>query len=308
VHLEGYRKLLEAVEESRLPSRPSVIFTSNCHSSDEVFKAWTAEKVMNGTSLVIGQHGGHSGIGRFSATNDHEIAIADRFASWGWTDEERKKVTPTGQLKGFGKLRSGRFGGESALLMLNATPRYGYDLYDAPMAGQWLDYHADQCEFVEGLSPEVRRHLVVRLYEHDYGWDHADRWQDRFPDLTYEWSTDDYLASLERSRVVIATYNGATFLETIAMHLPTVVFWDPTRSGLSSRARDVFAALADVGIFHENPGSASAHLSEIWDDVEGWWGRSDVRVACDLLRDAFSRDSESTSGRIVDLLRSLQAG
>ena len=308
VYLEGYRDLLEAVESSRLPSRPRSIFTSTSQFSDEVFKAWTAEKVMNGSPLLVGQHGGHSGIGRFSATNDHEVAIADRFASWGWSDERRTKVTPTGQLKGFGRMRGGSGGSGSALLMLNANPRYSYDIYDFPVAAQWLKYHADQFEFVENLPPEVQRHLVVRLYQHDYGWDQAERWQDRFPDLTYELSTDDYLASLERSRVVISTYNGATFLETIAMHVPTIFFWDPTTSGLSTRARDVFTALADVGVFHETPGSASDHLSEVWDDVDGWWGRADVRAACDLLRGTFSRDPESTPGRVVDLLRSLQTG
>jgi putative transferase (TIGR04331 family) len=308
VYLEGYRNLLEAVEQSRLPSRPRVIFTSTSQFSDEVFKAWTAEKVMNGSPLLVGQHGGHSGIGRFSATNDHEVAIADRFASWGWADNARTKVTPTGQLKGFGRLRNRSDGGGSALLMLNVTPRYGYDLYDVPVAGQWLEYHADQCEFVENLSPEVRRSLVVRLYQHDYGWDQAERWQDRFPDLAYERSTDDYLTSLERCRVAICTYNGATFLETIAMDLPTVVFWDPKRSGLATRAHEVFAVLTEVGVFHETPGSAAAHLSEVWDDVEGWWGRADVRAACDLLRGTFSRDPEGTPDRVIGLLRSLRTG
>ncbi len=312
-YLEGYQELVEAAESSPLPERPRAIFTSSAHSSDELFKVWAAKRVERGTPLMIGQHGGTSGIARFSMTNDHEVAIADRFVTWGWSGEGDTPVKPVGQLKGFGdwsvggkrKAQVAGDSGEKALLMLGAFPRYSYDLYDIPVSSQWLSYFDDQCEFVDALSVEVRQRLVVRLYQHDFGWDQKERWKDRYPELAYERSSDDLLSSLERSRVVITTYNGATFLETMAMGIPTIVFWDPSRSGISDRAVEAFDGLEEVGVFHRTASSAAAHVSSTWGDVEGWWTRPDVVAACDSLRNQFSWDPDGTPGRVVEELRSL---
>lgn len=307
-YLEGYQDLLKATESSGLPDRPKVIFTSNAHFSDEVFKAWTAERVERGAPLMIGQHGGHSGVGRFSATNDHEVAISDRFASWGWSNGQSRSVVAVGQLKGFRPTGQRDSGNLSVLLMLNVLARYGYSLYDVPVAGQWLDYFADQCAFVDSLSNDVRQQLSVRLFEQDFGWDQEQRWRERYPDLTYESSADDLQSSLSRTRVAVSTYNGSSFLETISMDVPTIIFWDPTRSGISERARMVFDGLAAVGVFHPSPTSAARHLSTIWDDVEAWWCRSEVRAACDELRHAFSRDPRDAPARVTAELKALVSG
>src|SRR4030042_4214387 len=97
IYLEGYQQLLTIVASLPWPKRPKVIFTSNNHNSDDIFKAWAAEKVESGTPLVIGQHGGHYGCGLWSFTEKHETAIADRYLTWGWGKGEQK-LFPTGAL------------------------------------------------------------------------------------------------------------------------------------------------------------------------------------------------------------------
>ena len=98
VYLEGYTALCEQVDNLRWPSRPKAIFTSASHFYDDVFKAWCAARTEEGAPLVVGQHGGHVGTA-WSFNHDHQMAIADRFLSWGWTDPDEPKVVPVGMLK-----------------------------------------------------------------------------------------------------------------------------------------------------------------------------------------------------------------
>ena len=63
-------------------------------SADDVFKAWAGEKVEQGSPLVIGQHGGHYGVGRCSFPEDHEIAISDCYLTWGWDQKGQPRSNP----------------------------------------------------------------------------------------------------------------------------------------------------------------------------------------------------------------------
>lgn len=304
-YMEGYESLVEQSEKMGWPDRPSVVFTSNSHFGDEVFKVWVAERVERGAPLVIGQHGGHSGVGRFSSTNDHEIAISDRFFSWGWSDDNRPEVTPIGQLKGFQPLGVNHAVQADALMVLNVLPRYSYNLYDVPIAGQWIEYFEDQCAFVDELPATLREALVVRLYEHDFGWDQEKRWWDRYPDLSYQTNSVNLFSSVASARIFISTYNSAAFLESISMDIPTVVFWNTEHSSIADSAAEVFDLLGSVGIFHQDPRSASRHVASVWNDVNAWWQSQVVREARDVLMDRLSRDPRGVAERVTETLLSL---
>jgi putative transferase (TIGR04331 family) len=270
VYTEGYGQLVEQAANLPWPNQPKVIWTSNSHNSDDVFKAWAAEKNERGSPLVIGQHGGHYGMGRWSFTEDHDIAISDRYLSWGWSDR-CGRVKAVGQLKAKRPLKIRHSKQARALLVTCAVPRFSYWMYSAAVSRQWLDYFRDQCAFVACLPGSIRDALIVRLYPKDYGWDQLPRWRDRFPDLHVdqgETSIDDLI---RQSRLYISTYNATTFLESITMNVPTVMYWNQGHWELRESSEPYFADLKRVGIFHEAPESAAQHVAAIWDDIDAWW-------------------------------------
>ncbi|EMN88888.1 hypothetical protein LEP1GSC108_2446 [Leptospira weilii str. UI 13098] len=91
VYLEGYSELIQMIKRLPWPSSPQLIWTSNAHNSDEVFKTWAAEKIEKGSKLVIGQHGGNYGIAKWSFNEDHDVEISDRYLSWGWDDLSKNR-------------------------------------------------------------------------------------------------------------------------------------------------------------------------------------------------------------------------
>ena len=69
------------------------------------------------------------------------------------------------------------------VLVTSTMPRYSYEMLSATVSRQWLDYLEDQFEFCKKIGNELRKNLIVRLYQHDYGWNQKERWKDQFPNI-----------------------------------------------------------------------------------------------------------------------------
>lgn len=276
VYLEGYRELLAVIEKLPWPKRPKAIFTSISFSSDDMFKAWAAEKVESRAPLVIGQHGGNYGMALWGFTEDHQIAISDRFLTWGWSQQEQKKITPVGNLKGFGKKGVWDKDGV-ALLVEMGMPRTSYHMYSVPVARQWLDYFEEQARFVQALPEDLRDNVLVRLYSLDYGWGQKQRWLERFPKIRLDEGVQPMASLVKKSRVYISTYNATTYLESMSLNIPTIMFWNPKHWELRESAIPNFEKLKSAGIFHETPESAARQMAAVWNDVSGWWESAAVQ-------------------------------
>ncbi len=277
-YLEGYSALQSFCRDLPWPKRPQLIFTSNSYNSDDVFKAWAAEKADSGVPFVVGQHGGMFGVARWIVDEDHQVAISDSWLSWGWEDEKNPRVKPAGNFKMAG--RNLGWDPKGGALMVEMTQqRYSCTMHSSPMASQWLGYFEDQCRFVEALPKALREQLLVRLYSHDCGWDQKQRWQDRFPQICLDDGMIPIAGLIEKSRIYISTYNATTFLESLAMDIPTIMFWNPNHWELRDSAIPYFEKLKEVGVFHESPESAACQMARVWDDVAGWWTQSDVQEA-----------------------------
>lgn len=276
-YLEGYRALVSLTDNMPWPKRPRAIFTSNSFNADDVFKAWAARKVDSGTPLVIGQHGGNYGMALWNFNEDHQIAIADQFLTWGWSAPDSNNITPIGNFKGFGKRQEADEAGV-ALLVEMTMPRQSYHMYSVPVAaGQWLAYFEDQCRFVQVLPTDLREQLLVRLYSQDYGLGQRQRWQARFPGIKLDEGAQPMAALLNKTRLYISTYNATTYLESLSLNFPTIIFWDPKHWELRDSALPYFEKLKSVGIFHETPESAAQQMAVVWSDVSSWWESAGVQ-------------------------------
>jgi len=298
-YVEGFARLVEMADEAGWPSDAPVVFTCNSHYADDVFKAWTAARVERGTRLVIGQHGGNFGVSRRVFVEDHEVAIADRYLSWGWSDPSRPVVRPVGQMMARPASTSDHGANRRLLLVTTTVPRQSYHLFSGMLSSQWLAYLEDQFSFAEALPGELRSRLLVRLYSHDYGWDQEDRWRDRLPDVELEPGAVPMRSLMERCRLYVATYNATTFMETFAMDVPTVMFWNPDHWELRDSAVEAFQGLVHAGILHETPESAARHVGKVWSDVPGWWSGDRVRSARREFDEAFNRYGGDVAGAVA---------
>ncbi len=298
VYLEGYSMLRKRSKEMYWPKNPSVIFTSNSYSSDEIFKIYAAENTEKNTPLVIGQHGGHYGSGKRSFVEDHEIDICNSFLSWGWSDSAQSKVNPVGILTGIksGNIRPAPVNG--ALLVTSVPPRYSYFMFSAVISSQWLEYFDDQCKFVNSLQAPIREQLTVRLYKNDYGWDQRLRWRENFKDLELDMGLSNIQKEMLKSKLCIGTYNATTYLESFALDIPTIIYWNANQWELRNSAVSFFEELMHVGIFHDTPESAANHVNRIWGNIDAWWNSIEVRNAVLRFSEQFCKIQENLVDKI----------
>ena len=302
-YLEDYANLAEMAQQMSWPNRPKAIFTSNAYSSDDVFKAWAAEKTEMGSKLLIGQHGGHFGMTPFAFHEEHQIEIADQWFSWGWSDPSRAQIRPVGNFKdsGIPKIKNNKNG--IALLVQMTKPRYSYHLFAVPVsASQWNSYFEEQVRFVSCLKEEIRKDLLVRLRKQDYGCGQDLRWRDSFQDILLDDGKRPMRELLKKSRIYISTYNATTYLESFAMNFPTLIFWNPNQSELKSDVVPYFDLLESVGVFHKTPEAAAQKLNEIWSDVDSWWQNPERQKAIKAFCENFSKPVEYPVMKLASII------
>lgn len=278
-YLENYADHIAISRKSSWPSKPKSIMTGTAFYGNDHFKIWAADKVEKGSVFIVGQHGGNFGMGKLNSSEAHQVKVSDIYFSWGWTDQ-RKNIVPIGQLKMTKEVNDDLTKKTKAMLVTVEMPRYSYFLWSAPFAGQWLNYLEQQYSFINALPEHIQDELIVRMKLRKNGWGPYADWKNDFPNIAFDTGTQsDYFRKTSQSRIVISTYNAATYLESMAMNIPTIIFWNPKFWELRDDAYAAMQKLNEVNIFHVTPESAAEHMINIWDDVGAWWYSDDVQNA-----------------------------
>lgn len=299
VYLEGYSALIEMVSRLPWPSRPRVIFTSNAFQFDEVFQAWAATRTEEGVPLVIGQHGGFYGVGKVVAGEDHQVAIADRFLTWGWADN-RSSIYPLLALTNLNR-KPGVWKPDGDILLVTVPIRLvSFKCSSwAVGANQSRAFLSDQLRFADCLDECARGRLVLRIHQRTDEKLHSSfipQWRAAFPAVEIDPSIAPIERRIARCRLFVYTYNSTGFLETLGRNIPTIVFWNPEHWELRDDAVPLFKLLADAGIFFDDPEAAAKQVNAIWENVADWWSRPEVQNARIMFCKRFVRVSDNSRG------------
>ncbi len=252
------------------PKKPSVIYTANAYQANDSFKFWLAHHAENKIPFILGQHGGNMGVAQISQAEDHQVNIADVYLSWGWHNSEKINIKPlsTPQLD---KIQPKYKQGGDIVMTLSDCPRYFYCQYSVPVASQVLGYIGEQIEFIDSLNRNLRENLKIRLASDNFDWDLKGRLMDSGYGDLLDNSEKRFIPRLNDCSLSISTSNTTTFLETLSLNFPTIVFFNPNWNEIRKDAVMLVDSLRDVGILHKTPGSAARFLNELDGDIENWW-------------------------------------
>ncbi len=279
--IEGFDLIKDAAEKTH-PPRPKAIFSSGAWYYDEPFKQWAAGSAEGGTALLGMQHGGNYGSLAFHPSEDHEIAITDRYYTWGWDKgKPAVKTFPMPAPKLSGRKRLGADNSKEGILFAaTALPRYLFQFPSHP--GRFADYLSWQTRFASALPQSLKSKMRGRLHKADYGWSIAQRWKAVCPETMIESWERPFMESLEACRLYVCDHLSTTFIEALSADKPTILFWDPVANELRPEARPYYDRLFEAGILHYSPEAAVAAISTAYDDIEKWWNspvRQEARQA-----------------------------
>jgi putative transferase (TIGR04331 family) len=261
---------------SHFPKRiPHSVFSANRHLYDDGFNIWSAEKMMAGSKIIYAQHGGYFGTSLFpSFAERHELSVADRYFTWGWTSNA--KCFPLFVLTKAGVAPRRKANGSKLLVVTDHVWTHPRSFFmDIQESGNYLPFISDM---VKGLTSETLQNTVLRIHH-----GHAETgspqdvwWTTQAPQIRQDDGTTLFSSVLRDAKLVLTSHNGTTFPETISSGVPTVIAWDSSFVQIRPEAEPVFQLMERAGMFHSTPESAAAFINRIWDDVDGWWNSPQV--------------------------------
>ena len=285
--LEGFAALRMSICRMGFPNSPKTIFTSNRHIFDDVFNAWAADATENGSRLILGQHGGHYGISRFpSYAERHEISVSDTYLTWG--SSSCQNATPAFILTILGKRRPLSKGSKLVLITDHLWSQKRSQFIDIDQTSNYTKHIND---VVNSLPSGICGRLIIRTHhgQDETGRPIVDESRVNELGITVDDGSTAYSRLLKKSRIVVVAHNGTTFLETLSLGVPTLITWTSNWVEIRDEAKPIFAKLAEVGIFHEDPVSLAKHVSAIWDNVDAWWESKEVMEARELFCSQYAR-------------------
>ena len=155
----------------------------------------------------------------------------------------------------------------------------------------------DIIPFLKVVSLEVHKLLLIRFpsktdYRKTY-WSEKERLRDLYPSLKFYRGKDSMIQQLQGCRICIHDYFGTTWLETLSMNFPTVVFWDLNRVHTLASVQPYLDDLRRLKILHDTPESAAEFVNGIYEDPLLWWMSSELQQVKDKFCQEFARTSKN---------------
>jgi putative transferase (TIGR04331 family) len=291
--LEGYSTMRNKSLDA-FPKRPKVIFTSNDFAFNEGFKLWAATKVEQGVKLILSQHGGGYGFQGPLVTENHELKVCDKYFTWGWTKNEEPKVLPLSSLKLSSTNHNEKFKLKGTILWVSETLPLFFIRIDHVVTGLiGSKYFLRQASFLNVICPEVSKILLLRFPSRKCEWNGEKRLVDNYPSIKWYKGEDSILSQLQKSKLCIHDYLGTTWLETLSINFPTVVFCDLSSVKIIASAQPYLDDLRRVRILHDSPESAAEFINKIHEDPMSWWVTSELQQVRKKFCNQFARKSEN---------------
>jgi len=274
VFLEGYQAFRTQVL-SLHKQQPRIAYTATALDVNLTFKFLAAEWSQQGTILISHQHGGNYGMDKIHVIEDYETRVSDQFYTWGWSRDDRG-VRPMSL--GIKRVKRCKY---SKQILLNCVeyPRNVHRLHFQPMPGTIENMIEDTIDFISLFPDQVN--LVIRPYFLDYGWGLQEKMRQAAPEAKFDMGERRIppMTQYARSRLVVHNYLGTSWLETLAMNIPTVCFFDPSAYEFRSPAESLVNRFIELGILHPSGRDAARFLADKMTHIEKWWLREELQEA-----------------------------
>jgi putative transferase (TIGR04331 family) len=166
-----------------------------------------------------------------------------------------------------------------------------------------LTYFEDLILFIDMLDEGPREYLNVRL-RHESSTDRfnsGQRLNELLPKVRTEYWEVPILEQFNKTRLAIFSYDSTGMLESLALNIPTMAFWQNDLDHLNDSAKSYYQILVDAGIVHLSAKSIARKVNEVWTDVDSWWSQDSIQLARKVFCDQYARTSKRPIRDLRDL-------
>ena len=268
----GYAEALPEVQRHILTLRqPRLLYSANANQMHLPYQIASATWAGKGTTVVSHQHGGHQGLDVVHPGEEYEARASHVHYTFGWSDH-RSNVRP----------------------LVTAPPNNRR----AQKSDRLLLMTLEKCDSIYRLQPfctpdhfyAVARE--TRLFLSELNWpanvvvrgSHTDVEALQVENFSH---LDDLSCSgaMSASRTALTAHNylGMSWLETLALDIPTVCFIPSGIHKFRAAAQPFVDALIRVGVLHYSGSVAARFVNSLRGNPTTWWQSAEVQEA----REAF---------------------
>ena len=190
---------------------------------------------------------------------------------------------------------------EKLYLILDEFPNYFYEYHSNIDAHTYRLYFQGIIDFISHLDGDVRKNLVVRLYPEQHHKDTSKILLNKFPGLNIDYGKEDIVKSLQKTKLCIIANNSTTFLSTLRIDVPTIVFWDRNVIEHRETCNDYFLSLYKAGIYYNNPKIAALFCNKN-QDIYAWWNETERKNKTKKFLANFASDDKHKINKLYNLI------
>lgn len=294
--LEGFSDMRK-VALNKKSTKAKVYVTANCLHYNYLYKFFIAEHI-DKISLVGIQHGGGYGIDNFCNAEMYERDIVDYFITWGWEDDYHTKACTGEKLNQ--KIKSKKNG--YILFVMNDMLKYFYEIslrYQSSAIK--LAYLPKTLSFFNSIGSIDR--FLVRTSLVDGGFKIKQTIRNTFPNIKLDDHSKTFHCRLKNARLFVSDHMSTTYLETLAMNFPTVIFID--KNYCSFRKPEIIQLLIDAKILFYDEIEAAHHINSIYDNIDDWWLSDEVQKARREFCYHYARTSEDWAREYIKVFNNI---
>lgn len=294
----------------QLPKFPRVIFTANLHQASDIFLLRLSEAKLNGSKIVIAQHGGvHSLCKNVPGDIQSERELADRYITWGSPTFNSPTVVPGPTLVNIGSRKRQQTSTTSETLLIVADSTYRYPSVPRGMNGSRFAYVDLLNDLIRKLNPSAIKRIVLRPYRG------SEIWDDPFTslldhdvrvevDTTFPPIQDRF----DDARLVVSTSLGTTFFQTLHQQIPTAILLDREMSAVCDEANDALSELERGSILFADTTRLASHLNSVFLDVDSWWWNATTQQCIYEFESVLSPSTSTPTSFYGSVLRVARTG
>ena len=272
-----------ANKKTSWPNKPKVIFTSNSHFTNDLFKIWSAEKREGKTKFIVGQHGNGYIFPKYSTPYDRDLFSCDKFLFWGKKKFDNKKILNNFNLINI-KKKITRKNKNNILMVQNFPNKFQNKLISTEHCLSDVNENIDlQKNFISNLKNDFKSKIKIRLGSY----------LEKFPNgiLQYEreqWDNDEELNiesrnfSIKKSLintnfVTVNSIISTVFMECLSSNVPCFIISFFEKNMFDKNCYKDFLILKKAGIIHNDPKNFANFVNNNFFKIDVWWNSKQVQ-------------------------------
>ncbi len=275
--LEGFDLEREKIQSLKLPKKPKTIFSSNI-TSKSLLSRYCADKVENGSKLVLGVHGGCYGHYDIHFSEQQETRISDLYLTWGWKKKNISNVKPFGIIRPKTKLKITK----KPNLLTMIIP--AMSIFEPRIESHIAHKHNNQFIFdpcfkiIDNLNDRIKyENLLVRFYSRNFGLFEFQIFEDKYPKIKKDQHKINYEDLMSNTKIFLSPYLGTGFLETLSLNFPTIIFNSKKVNIIRDDAKPYYDMLKEVNIFFDDEIKLAEHINKVWNNHFDWWNSKNLQ-------------------------------